>query len=233
MRTDGQTVTFRNFASAPNNSSQCALSISYKQKYTEEQLNTTYFCLHTDGHLNWKNNTDSMIRKLSGAVNAVRFRIININTLTYFAYFPSTTKHGIILGVIRPTVKRYLLRKRKLLELRFMQNQKIRDFTSFKPIHILSIMNFKVNKNENFQTNSCVRSINTKKKHYLHRTNANLSCFFIKVHAMPASKFSKVYHLISQSLRMTKVKFKEKLRRRLNTRSLCSAGEFLMFKDGP
>jgi predicted transcriptional regulator len=38
--------------------------------------------------------------------------------------FYSIAQNGVILGVIRPTVKRYVSHKRKPLELRFVQNQK-------------------------------------------------------------------------------------------------------------
>jgi len=37
-------------------------------------------------------------------------------------------------------------------------------------------MNFNVNNQEIFQTNSCIHNINTRNKHHLHRPNANL-CF--------------------------------------------------------
>jgi hypothetical protein len=38
-------------------------------------------------------------------------------------------------------------------------------------------MNFIVNNQEIFQTNSAVRSVNTRSKHQLHRPIVNLSCF--------------------------------------------------------
>jgi hypothetical protein len=41
----------------------------------------------------------------------------------------------------------------------------------------ISLMNFLVNNQENFQTNSPIHSINTSNKHHLHRPTANLSCF--------------------------------------------------------
>jgi hypothetical protein len=43
--------------------------------------------------------------------------------------------------------------------------------------YIYSLMNFFVNNQENFQTNSSMHSINTRNKHHLHRPTANLSCF--------------------------------------------------------
>jgi len=67
-----------------------------------------------------------VINKLSGASYAVRsiVHISNINTLKsiYYAYFNSIIKHGIISGVIPPTVERFSLYKRKSSELRLVHN---------------------------------------------------------------------------------------------------------------
>ena len=38
-------------------------------------------------------------------------------------------------------------------------------------------MNFIINNQENFQTDSSIHSINTKNKQHRHKPNANLSCF--------------------------------------------------------
>jgi hypothetical protein len=60
--------------------------------------------------------------------------------------------------------------------------------------YILSLMNFMINNQENFQTNSPIHNINTRNKPHLHRPNANLPCFQ-KVHFMLPSKFSAVYNM--------------------------------------
>jgi hypothetical protein len=82
---------------------------------------TIYFGLQINNHLNWKNRNDQIIPKLSGAYYAVRsvVHISNITTLTsaYFLYFPSVINSEIFLGMIRPTLDRYLLYELKLLEL--------------------------------------------------------------------------------------------------------------------
>jgi hypothetical protein len=83
-----------------NNSPHCALNIGYKDKYTEETANSKFLGLHLHNHLNWKDHTDQMIPKLSGACSAVRlmFHISNSNTLKsiYFAYFHSIIQYGTI-----------------------------------------------------------------------------------------------------------------------------------------
>jgi hypothetical protein len=42
--------------------------------------------------------------------------------------------------------------------------------------HILSLINFITNNQEIFKTNSSLHNINTRNKHYLHRSNAKQSC---------------------------------------------------------
>ena len=46
--------------------------------------------------------------------------------------------------------------------------------------YILSLMIFIINTQEIFQTNLSIHNINARKKHYLRKLNANLSCFFLK-----------------------------------------------------
>jgi hypothetical protein len=67
--------------------------------------------------------------------------------------------------------------------------------------YIFSLMNFFVNNQENFQTNSSVHSINTRNKHHLHRPIANLTCFQ-KMHSVLTLKFLAVSHIVSRTFRM-------------------------------
>jgi hypothetical protein len=43
--------------------------------------------------------------------------------------------------------------------------------------YILSLMNFIINNQKMFKTNSSIHNINTRNKHNLHGSNVNLSCF--------------------------------------------------------
>jgi hypothetical protein len=73
------------------NSPQYPLNIGYNDKYIEEAVNRKLLGLQTDINLNWKNHTNQLVPKLSGACYAVRamLHISNIDTLkaVYFAYF--------------------------------------------------------------------------------------------------------------------------------------------------
>ena len=83
-----------------NNSSHSSLRIGYKEKYTEQMVNTKFLGLRTNNHINWKNHIEQMIPKLREACNAIRsmVHISNINTLKsiYYACFHSIIKPGIM-----------------------------------------------------------------------------------------------------------------------------------------
>jgi hypothetical protein len=53
------------------NSSHSRLCIVYKAKYREERENTKFIGLQSENHINWKNHTEQMIPKLSGACHAI------------------------------------------------------------------------------------------------------------------------------------------------------------------
>jgi hypothetical protein len=65
--------------------------------------------------------------------------------------------------------------------------------------YIFILMNFFVNNQEHFQTNSAIHSVYARNRDHLHRPTANVSCFQ-KVHTMRASKPSTVYHQLSEIL---------------------------------
>ena len=50
------------------NSSHSTLQIGYKEKYSEEIVNTKFLGLQIDNHINWKNHIEQMIQKLSGSL---------------------------------------------------------------------------------------------------------------------------------------------------------------------
>ena len=45
------------------NSSHSTLHIDYKEKYIEKMMNTKFFGLQIDNHINWKNHIQEMIPK--------------------------------------------------------------------------------------------------------------------------------------------------------------------------
>jgi hypothetical protein len=93
------------------------LRIGYKEKQVDEAVNTKYFVLLIENHLNWKNHIEQMNPKLRGVCCAVRFMVRNSNsnilTSIYYAYFHSIMKYGILFGVTHPTVGRFSLYIRK------------------------------------------------------------------------------------------------------------------------
>jgi hypothetical protein len=168
-----------------NNSPHCALNIGHKDKYIEETVNSKFLGLHLDNHLNWKDHTDQMVPKFSGACYAVRsvFHISNINTLKsiYFAYFHSIIQYGIIFWGNSSNSRTIFTLQKKIIRIMVGAHPRTPCRNLFKKLEILlvprqyiSLMNFFVNNQENFQTNSSVHSISAGNKHHLHRPTANL-----------------------------------------------------------
>jgi hypothetical protein len=73
-------------------------------------------------------------------------------------------------------------------------------------------MNFILNNQKSFQTNSSIHSINNRNKHHLHRTNDNLSCFQKSTFYAGIRIFNRV-PLTLLSLKNEKTKFKVALRK--------------------
>jgi hypothetical protein len=96
--------------------------------------------------------------------------------------------------------------------------------------YILSLMNFFVNNQENFQTSPSVHSINTRNKHCLHRPVANLTCFQKSAFDSSIRIFNSLPYSVT-NLKNEKAQFKVALRRYLNAHSFYSVYEFLMCTD--
>ena len=95
---------------------------------------------------------------------------------------------------------------------------------------IFSLMIFIINNQEHFETNSSIHNINTRNKNHLHRSNANLSCFWESTFYAGI----KIFNRAPPSLTVFKndeAKFKSPLGKYLNTHFFCSVDEFCMCKD--
>ena len=121
-----------------------------------------------------------MIPKLNGAYYAVRsmVHISNINTLKsiYYANFHSVIKYTIIFGgnssnsgkvfILQKQVIRCMAGAQPITSCRSLFKQ-----VQILPVpcqYILLLMNFVINNQEIFQTNSSIHNINTRNKHHLH-----------------------------------------------------------------
>jgi hypothetical protein len=87
-------------------------------------------------------------------------------------------------------------------------------------------MNFIVNNQELFQTNSAVRSVNTRNKHQLHKPIANLSSFQKSAFYTGIKIFNSLTSLVNK-----KSQFKVTSKRYLNTNSFYSVDKFIMFEN--
>jgi len=90
-------------------------------------------------------------------------------------------------------------------------------------------MNFIINNQENFQTNSCIHNINnTRHEHHLYRPNANLPCF----QNITSYAGIKIFSTLPYP-KNAMGKFKAAMRKYFKTHSFCSVDELFMCKDGP
>jgi IS1 family transposase len=125
------------------------------------------------------------------------------------SYFHSIIQYGIILGGNSSNSRKIFTLQKKIIRIMVVAHPRTPCRNLFKKLDILpvpcqyivSLMNFFVNNQENFQTNSSVHSTNTRNKHHLCRPIANLSCFQ-KSAFYSSIEFLIVYHTVSQILRM-------------------------------
>jgi hypothetical protein len=95
---------------------------------------------------------------------------------------------------------------------------------------VFTLMNFVVNNQELFLTNSAIHRVNTRNRDHVHRPIANLSC--LKKNAYYAA--IKIFNSLPSNLRSLmnkKAQFKVALKRYLNTHFLYSVEEFITFKN--
>jgi hypothetical protein len=155
--------------------------IGYNEKYIKESENTKFLGLQIDNHLNWKNHIDQIVPKLSGACYSSRSVSHVSNTVTlkaiHFACFHSIMKYGIIFWGNSSSSKNVFTLQKKVIRTIAGVEPRHSCTNLFKRLEILplpceyifSLMNFIVNNQELFQTNSAVHSVNTSNKHQLHR----------------------------------------------------------------
>jgi hypothetical protein len=223
------------------NMSHCALTIGYIDKYIEEVVSTKFLGIHLDNHLNWNNHIDQIIPKLSAACYTVRqmYHFINQNTRKsiYFTYFHSVVKYGIIFWGNSPKSRKIFTLQKKIIRIMTGAHPRTSCRRLFKKFDILpvpsqylySLMNFFVNNQENFQTDSLIHNINMRNKHHLH---ANLSCFQKNAFYSGIRIFNSLPCSIT-NLKNGKAKFKVTLKKYLNAHSFYSVDEFLACADDP
>ena len=96
--------------------------------------------------------------------------------------------------------------------------------------YVFSLMNFPVDNQENFQTNSSVHNIETKNTGHFHGPIANLSCFQKSAFYSGIRIFNSLPRELT-NLKNEKAKFKVALKRYLNTYFFYSVDAFLMCTD--
>jgi hypothetical protein len=96
-------------------------------------------------------------------------------------------------------------------------------------MHIFTLMNFVVNNQGLFQTNSAIHGVNTRNRDHFHRPTAKLSCFQKSAYYAGIIIFNSL-PLNLRSLMNKQTQFKVALKRYLSMYSFYSVEEFLTFK---
>jgi hypothetical protein len=166
---------------------------------------------------------------LSGACYAVtsRLYISNTDTLNLFCLLSLLNEAGIIFWGYSSDSKKVFLLQKKVVRL-MMGVKSHNSYTGlFKRIEILtlpceyifSLINFITSKEEHFQTNADIHSVNTRHKNYLHKPPANLSCFQKSTYYAGIKIFNNLPSAL-KILMHEKARFKIALKLYLNTHIL-------------
>jgi hypothetical protein len=96
--------------------------------------------------------------------------------------------------------------------------------------YTFTLVNFVVNNQEHFRTNSSIHGVSPMNRDHLHRPTANLSRFQKSAYYAGIKTFNSLPSNLS-SLTNKKAQFKVALKRYLNTHFFYSVEEFLTFKN--
>jgi hypothetical protein len=157
--------------------------------------------------------------------------------INFFAYFHSLMGYGIIFWGNSSDSKEVFTLQKKII--RIVAGKKPQNYCRnlFKRLQILtlkceyifSLLNFIISNQEHFHADSAVQRVNTRNKPHLHRPTANLTSFQIRTYYSGITIFNNQPSSL-KSLANENRKFKEALKRYLNTRSFYSVDEFLVSK---
>jgi hypothetical protein len=155
-----------------------------------------------------------------------------------YTYFHSIVKYGIIFWGNSPSSRKIFTLQKKIIRIMIGAHPRTSCRRLFKKLEILPVpsqyiyllMNFFVNNQEDFQTNSSIHNINTRNKHQLYRPTANLSCFQKNAFYSGIRIFNSLPCSIT-NLKNQKTKFKVTLKKYLNAHFFYSVDEFLACAD--
>jgi len=185
-----------------------------------------------------------MIPNLSGHVMPLGQRNISVKlTLStqftiHKTYFHSVIKYGTIFWVNSSNSGKIFTLQKKIIRIMAGAQPRTSCRSLFKQLEILSVscqytlslMKLIVNNQEIFQTNLAIHNINSKNKHQLHKTNANLFCFQKSILDIGINIFNSLPPSVT-ILTNDRAKFKVTLRKYVHTHPFYSVNEFVMSKD--
>jgi hypothetical protein len=183
-----------------------------------------------------------MIRKLSRACYAIRSMSYISSTDTfksvYFPYFDSIMKYGIFFLDNSPNSQMIFTSQERTVRIIPGVSSRNSCRNLFMSLEILPLpckytftfMNFVVNNQELFKTNSAIRTFNIRNRNHLHRPVTKLPRFQKSAYYAGI----KIFNILPSNLRSCvnkKTQFKVALKRYLYTHPFYSLEEFLTFRN--
>ena len=225
---------------SPSHFFQLQLITEHNNTTISEVPDTMFLGVQIDNHLNWTCHIDQILPKLSIAGFVIKWlfyvRNLKILRMTYYAYFHSVIRYGIIFwGNATNSCKVLKLRKRVI---RMMSGAEPRASCRdlFRKLEILpvpcqytlSLMLFIIDNPDNFQIGLEIHGLHTRSKNQLFIPIANLT----SVQKGITYPDIKIYNsLPSNILNLTNYRkqFKNELDKNLLNNSFYSVKEFLEF----
>ena len=201
-------------------------------------VNSTKFLgIHIDSHMNWKNHIEQISHKLSVACftkrNLTHTLNIDILRMVHFAYFQPVFQYGIILGGNSAHAQQIFKLQKRVIRIMSGTGPRYSCRNLFKkinilpvPSHILSLMLFIIENQQDFFTNTYVHGLDTRHKNHLYLPALSLTCVQKAVLYYGIKIFNKLPSNI-QNYKGVRKKFKKELKKYLTVHLFYSITGFL------
>lgn len=222
-----------------HNSAQVSYSIRLNGTHLKESISTKFLGLELDNHLNWKTHIECITRKLSSACYALRslstIGDINLLKMSYFAYFHSVMKYGLIFWGNSSEAKHVFVLQKKAIRIMAGVHKRTSCKNIFRNLeiltlpceYILSLMMLYIKNQDKFSTNQDIHHFNTRHKSDLHLPSVSLSCFKKGVRYSCITVFNALPNYL-KDLKNNEKRFRKELTKFLHTHTFYTIDELFM-----
>jgi hypothetical protein len=216
------------------------LHIVYNNQDLNIDENVKFLCMHLDCHLNWKQHSDNLVKKLSTACFMLRKLQFIVSEqmlrMVYFAHFQSQLGYGIIFwGSSSSMISIFAVQKRAIgIMLRLGPRSSCRegfkkmDILTVPCLYIYALMTFVVKNHNIYQTNNSIHNLNTRQQEKLHVSSVRLFSIQRGVHYSSI----RIFNNLPQSIHILKDNvntFKQRLKNFLISNAFYSIDEYIFY----